>query len=94
MSAYLQRQTNTQNCTMTRKILIVTLTRCHWVNFGFKAMVKKNQIYLKHFDLIKSFVESRRCYLKNASCVAHALDKRIKNLKIIKKCVFQKSLTI
>lgn len=44
ISASLQTQKNTRNCMVIPEMLIETLTRCHWVNFGFRAMMKMTEL--------------------------------------------------
>lgn len=60
----------------------------------FKSYGKKDPIGLKYFGLFKSVAESRRWYLKYASCVVHSHNKKIKNMNIVKKYVFQRFPTI
>jgi len=68
-------------------ILNKNLSRCHLVNCGFRAMVKRTKLTKKKFGLSEFGIQNTCCLLKNASCIAHAHTERSKNIKIIKKYV-------
>jgi hypothetical protein len=46
------------------KVINQTLTRFHLVNFGFRTIVKKNQIDLKNVSLSKSVIKRKYLFEK------------------------------